>query len=85
MVYSELYGFRPVFYSIWKFNQFPIKMCPVRIGIERYILLPLGILSFYMALHTGVITAATLQVTDCILCITHISFVYAVITLIIGL
>ena len=49
MVYSELYGFRPVFYSIWKFNQFPIKMCPVRIGIERYILLPLGILSFYMA------------------------------------
>ena len=85
MVYSELYGFRPVLHSGRKCNQFPIKMCPARIGIGRNIFLPLGILSFYMAGHTGVVATATLQVADCVLCITHISFIYTVILWFYGL
>ena len=57
-----------------KCNQFPIEVCPVCIGIDGYIFFPLGILPFYMAWHTGIITTATLQVADCVLRITHISF-----------
>ena len=32
MVYSELYGFRPVLHSGRKCNQFPIKMCPAPVS-----------------------------------------------------
>ena len=49
MVYSELYGIRPVLYSDRKCDQFLIKMCPICIGIDGDIFLSLGIFPFYMA------------------------------------
>ncbi len=45
MDYSELYGIRPVLYSGRKCNKFPIKLCPVRIGIDGNVFLPVCILS----------------------------------------
>ena len=46
---TVLYRLGAVGHPLWKSDQLPVEMCPVRIGIVRDIFLPLGILSFYMA------------------------------------
>jgi len=49
MVYPMLYSIRPVLHPGRKYNQFPIEVRPICIGIDGYIFFPLGILPFYMA------------------------------------
>lgn len=46
---TALYRLGAVGYSLGEPDQLTVKTCPAGIGIDRYINLSLGILSFYMA------------------------------------